>query len=77
MRHHITANIFRAIQDPKTTPFLREILERAITMDEADALVDVEIAHELIKDRANVFLGKPIQEDFIAGFAGFIEGETP
>lgn len=63
MRHHVTANIFRALQDTKSSWFLREILEKAVTMDEADAMVDVERAAELIRDRADVFLGKRAKED--------------
>lgn len=63
MRHHVTANIFRTLQEPDTSRFLRDTLEKAVHLDEADALYDVEKAVELLRERAEVFLGKKVKED--------------
>ena len=63
MRFHITANIQKVLQDPTASWFIRDILEQALTMDEADALHDTEKVTELLRERANVFLGKTIKEN--------------
>ena len=62
MRYHITANIFKVLQDPTTNWFTRDILEQALTMDEADALIDTERLAELLRERANIFLGETIKD---------------
>jgi len=63
MRYHITANIQKVLQDPTTNWFTRGILEQALTMDEADALIDTERVAELLRERANIFLGETIKEE--------------